>query len=104
VAIGPQLADGTYAIIAGTDNDYSVTQDNPSSSQKNVCTNLIDTSDRQVSLSANCPSNLALIPTYVYSFKAAVPNFTPPKTVPEPSAILGLIGIGLGGLVLKLRR
>lgn len=104
LAIGPQLADGTYAILLGTDNDYSVTQDNPNGKQTNVCTNLIDKSNRQVNLNENCPQGLALIPTYLYSFKAEVNNFVPPKTVPEPSNLLGLIGMGLGGFLLKRRR
>ena len=102
LAIGPQLVDGSYALLVGSDNDYSVTQDNPNGIQTNVCTNLIDNSNRQILLSDDCPQGLALIPTYLYSFKAAVPNFVPRETVPEPSAILGLISLGLGGLLLKL--
>lgn len=101
LAIGPQLADGSYAILAGTDNDYSVTQDNPTGVQTNVCTNLIDRSDRQVNLNSPCPTGLALIPTYLYSFKAPVPNYVPPATVPEPSALWGFLGFSLGGLWLK---
>jgi hypothetical protein len=27
LALGPQLADGTFAVLVATDNDYSVTQD-----------------------------------------------------------------------------
>ncbi len=104
LAIGPQLDDGSYAILAGTDNDYSVTQDNENDTQSNVCTNLIDNSDRQINLDDNCPQGLALIPTYLYSFKAVVPNFVPSEKVPEPSAIIGLISVGLGGLSLKRRR
>jgi hypothetical protein len=103
LAIGPQLNDGTYALLVGTDNDYSVTQ-NGSNVQFNVCTNLINQSNSNVPIGNSCPQGLALIPTYLYSFKAAVPNFVPRETVPEPSAILGLISLGLGGLSLKLRR
>ncbi len=33
LAIGPKLADGSYLVLAGTDNDYSVTQDSTSSVQ-----------------------------------------------------------------------
>lgn len=35
LAIGPRLADGSYLVLAGTDNDYSVTQD-PSSTQYDI--------------------------------------------------------------------
>jgi hypothetical protein len=35
LAIGPRLADGSYLVLAGTDNDFSVTQD-PSSTQFDV--------------------------------------------------------------------
>jgi hypothetical protein len=35
LAVGPQLADGSFMMLAGTDNDYSVTQ-NPSGTQYDV--------------------------------------------------------------------
>lgn len=35
LAVGPQLADGSYLVVAGTDNDYSVTQ-NATGSQRDV--------------------------------------------------------------------
>lgn len=104
LAIGPQLNDGSYALLVGTDNDYSVTQDNQNGVQTNVCTNLIDTADRQVNLNDNCPEGLALIPTYLYSFKAQVPGFVPTAKVPEPNFLLGLLGLGLAGFSLKPRR
>jgi len=36
LTIGPRLADGSYLVLAGTDNDYSVTQDAGSSVQRDV--------------------------------------------------------------------
>ncbi len=36
LAIGPRLADGSYLVLAGTDNDYSVTQDAGTSVQRDV--------------------------------------------------------------------
>jgi hypothetical protein len=36
LAIGPRLADGSYLVLAGTDNDYSVTQDANTSVQRDV--------------------------------------------------------------------
>jgi Esterase-like activity of phytase len=41
LAIGPQLSDGSYVMIAGTDNDYSVTQ-NGSNVQFDVYFNFAD--------------------------------------------------------------
>jgi hypothetical protein len=107
LTIGPKLNDGSYALLLGSDNDYSVTQDggDAQNPQFNVCTNLQDRSNRQVPLNDGCPQGLSLIPTYLYSFKGEVSNFVPreTETVPEPSAILGLISLGLGGLSLKRR-
>jgi len=36
LTIGPRLADGSYLVLAGTDNDYSVTQDAGTSVQRDV--------------------------------------------------------------------
>lgn len=36
LAIGPRLKDGSYLVLAGTDNDYSVTQDAGTSVQRDV--------------------------------------------------------------------
>jgi hypothetical protein len=36
LTIGPRLADGSYLVLAGTDNDYSVTQDADTSVQRDV--------------------------------------------------------------------
>lgn len=36
LAIGPRLKDGSYLVLAGTDNDYSVTQDADTSEQRDV--------------------------------------------------------------------
>lgn len=36
LAIGPRLADGSYLVLAGTDNDYSITQDAGTSVQREV--------------------------------------------------------------------
>lgn len=63
VAIGPQLADGSFAIIAGTDNDFSVTQ-NDDGVQFDVCTD-----GSEVAIDSGCPSGSTLIPTFYFSFK-----------------------------------
>lgn len=101
LAIGPQLADGSYALLLGTDNDFSVTQNNQDV-QFDVCTN-----GSQVTIDSGCPAGSTLIPTYLYSFtpsSAELQGFVPSEQVPEPSATVGLILLGLGGFWLKRRQ
>jgi hypothetical protein len=103
LAIGPQLADGSYALLIGTDNDFSVTQ-NGSGTQFDVCTD--GTRSTQVTIDSPCPAGQSLIPTYLYSFKASsaeLGNFVPPQKVPEPTAIAGLLLLGLSGFWWKKR-
>ncbi|WP_013324422.1 PEP-CTERM sorting domain-containing protein [Gloeothece verrucosa] len=91
LTIGPQLANGDYAVIVGSDNDFSVTQ-NSSNVQFNVCTNGT-TADSKVALSSPCPTGLNLIPGYLLSFKVTqseLGNFVPPEAVPEPLSIFGI--------------
>lgn len=100
LTIGPQLADGSYAVIVGTDNDFSVTQ-NDDGLQFDVCTD-----GSQVAIDSGCPVGSTLIPTYLYSFTASsteLRGFVPPKPVPEPPATVGLVLMGLGGFWLKRR-
>lgn len=76
LAIGPRLADGSYALLVGTDNDFSVTQ-NEDDVQFDVCTN-----GTQVAIDAGCPTGSTLIPTFLYSFKASsaeLKRFVPPR-------------------------
>ena len=104
LAIGPKLNDGSYAIILGTDNDYSVTQSG-SGTQFDVCTN--GTNSTQVPINSGCPTGQNLIPGYLYSFKASsteIGRFVPAEKVPEPTALGGLALIGLSGFWLKRRR
>jgi hypothetical protein len=88
LAIGPQLADGSYALIVGTDNDFSVTQ-NDDDVQFDVCTN-----GTQVGIDQPCPDGATLIPTYVYALKASqaeLAGFVPPTKVPEPTTTAGIV-------------
>jgi uncharacterized repeat protein (TIGR01451 family) len=72
LAIGPQLTDGSFALVVATDNDFSVTQD-AGNIQFDVYTNGISTV--QVPLDSAPPAAptgepaYALIPSYLYSFK-----------------------------------
>ncbi|MFE1745645.1 esterase-like activity of phytase family protein [Coleofasciculus sp. H7-2] len=105
LAIGPQLADGSYALLLGTDNDFSVTQ-NGDDVQFDVCTG-----GTQVPIDQGCPAGETLIPSFLYSFKASsaeltgfVPPVKPLEKVPEPVSNAGLVLLGLGGFWLKRRQ
>ncbi|MBD2538207.1 esterase-like activity of phytase family protein [Coleofasciculus sp. FACHB-SPT36] len=103
LTIGPKLTDGSYAIILGTDNDFSVTQGN--AGQQDVCTD--GTAFTLVSIDSGCPAGQKLLPGYLYSFKASateLEGFVPPEKVPEPAATAGLMLLGFGGLLLKRRQ
>jgi hypothetical protein len=82
VAIGPQLADGSYALIVATDNDFSVTQ-NSTNTQFDVYTNGV--SSIQVPIDSLPPAapagqpSYTLLPSYIYSFNATIPNVSLPN-------------------------
>ena len=82
LAIGPRLADGSYAILLGTDNDYSVTQTG-AGEQFNVCVDTTGTLRDQVSIDKGCPDNLALIPGFLMSFKGTIKAYQPARHVHE---------------------
>ncbi|MFH7025084.1 MAG: esterase-like activity of phytase family protein [Heteroscytonema crispum UTEX LB 1556] len=106
LAIGPQLKDGSYALLVGTDNDFSVTQEDGSDIQFDICSNSDRTSVSRVDINQGCPDGQKLVPGYLYSFKvsaAELGNFIPSKKVPEPTATVGLILLGLSSLWLKRR-
>ncbi len=83
LAIGPQLSDGTFALVIATDNDFSVTQ-NGSNVQFDVYSNGISFLDN-VPIGSPVPAAPAgepaytLIPSDIYSFKtqSAALNPTP---------------------------
>ncbi|MBE9209342.1 esterase-like activity of phytase family protein [Nostoc sp. LEGE 06077] len=101
LAIGPQLADGSYALIVGTDNDFSVTQ-NGSNVQFDVCTD--GTNFSQVPIDSGCPTGQSLIPTHIYALKASeaeLAGFVPPRRVPEPTTTAGLILLATSSFFVK---
>ncbi|NMG09073.1 esterase-like activity of phytase family protein [Brasilonema sp. UFV-L1] len=70
LVIGPRLKDGSYALLIGTDNDYSVTQDD-SSTQFDICTNSDGSSYSKRVIDSGCPDGQRLIPGFLYSFKVS---------------------------------
>ncbi|MCC5634326.1 esterase-like activity of phytase family protein [Nostoc sp. CHAB 5844] len=101
LAIGPQLADGSYALIVGTDNDFSVTQ-NGDNVQFDVCTD--GTNFTQVPIDSGCPTGQSLIPTRIYALNASqeeLAGFVPPTRVPEPTTTAGLVLLASSALFVK---
>ncbi len=78
LTLGPRLADGTYELLVGTDNDFSVTQ-NDTGAQFDVCANR--TASQQVPIDAGCPQGMSLLPTFLMSFKTAPGEIQLPSPV-----------------------
>lgn len=70
-AVGPLLPGGKRLFIAGTDNDYSVTQTG-AGEQFDVCIDAGMTTSTQVTQGAACPAGQALIPALLMSFTGEV--------------------------------
>ena len=115
LAIGPQLAGGGYLILAGTDNDYSVTQSG-AGQQFDVYFRLLDADPYATSIQCpldqvtgcfftadNTPAALtgdyALLPGALHAYAASATDLAGlvlPVPVPGTSALLGLGLLGLG--------
>jgi hypothetical protein len=122
LAIGPQLANGKYMILAGTDNDFSVTQ-NGTNTQFDVWYDLVNQSPTFDAYAnsiqcptgqvVNCfltangaavtldPSVYSLLPGVLHSYTADINGFVTP--VPEPTSIV-LTAFGLVGVAAASRR
>ena len=117
LAIGPKLDNGKYLILAGTDNDFSVTQ-NGSNVQFDVWLNFLDADPNGASI--QCPIGLttgcvfaaggaateltpayALLPGVLHAYSAEINGYV--SVVPEPSEV-SLVIIGLGMLAVGARR
>ena len=109
LAIGPKLNNGKYLVLAGTDNDYSVTQ-NGSNQQFDVYFDFTKTDPYLKSIqcsvnqitnclftengnAASLTSAYALLPGVLHAYTANVDGYTAPLPEPQTWALV------LGGLV-----
>jgi len=120
LAIGPRLANGSYLMLAGTDNDYSVTQ-NSSGAQLDVYLRFSDADPYATSI--QCPlgtligctgaassvpidGSYLLLPGVLHAYTVSADelgNYTPP--IPEPGTwALLLAGLFSVGAAARLRR
>ncbi len=117
-AVGPQLANGRYMLLTGTDNDYSVTQ-NATGLQFDVYFRFSDADPYGGSIqcpigtTTNCvfstgggaatlTSGYSLLPGVLQSYSANISGYAP-TVVPEPSTV-ALMAAGLLGLGVAARR
>ena len=118
LTIGPKLADGSYLMLAGTDNDYSVTQ-NSDGKQFDVYFRFVD--DNPFATSIQCPldttsgcsgaatsvpvdGSYQLLPGVLHAYKAS-PSDLAGYAVPVPEPELWtLLVAALGGLAIVGRR
>ena len=117
LAVGPKLANGQYLLLAGTDNDYSVTQ-NGTGTQFDVWFRMADADPYATSI--QCPvgsvvgctftnnaaaaaltGEYALLPGVLHAYVANIDGYMAP--VPEPQT-WALMGAGLAALALRARR
>ena len=120
LAVGPRLANGQYVVLAGTDNDYSVTQ-NGSGTQFDVYYRFADADPYASSIqcpagqTVNCfltansgtaatlGADFQLLPGVLHAYAATIDGYVSP--VPEPqTALLMLSGLLAVGVAAKLSR
>ncbi|MGZ8379059.1 MAG: esterase-like activity of phytase family protein [Gemmatirosa sp.] len=119
LTVGPQLADGRYVIVAGTDNDYSVTQ-NADGVQFDVYFDFSAADPYAASIqcpvgtttgctfttgggAATLTSAYRLVPGVLHAYTARIDGYVAPFVTPEPQSI-ALTAVGLGLLAAARRR
>lgn len=124
LAIGPKLLDGSYMLLAGTDNDYSVTQ-NGTGTQFDVYFRFSDadpyassiqcplgqttgcfTTASGGSTAATLSSDYKLLPGVLHAYKSGVSDLANyVAAVPEPQSFaMTLVGLLAVGAVMRRRR
>lgn len=122
LAIGPKLADGSFLMLAGTDNDYSVTQ-NGTGTQFDVYFRFSDADPYKTSIqcplgqTTGCTTTSAgtvttltdeykLLPGVLHAYKVSATDlagYTAPVPEPESWAML-MAGLGLIGFAARRRQ
>jgi len=123
LTIGPLLADGSHLILAGTDNDYSVTQ-NAGGTQFDVYFRFTDADPFAGSIqcplglttgcsfttggaAATLTSEYSLLPGVLQAYKASAADlagYIGPAALPEPGTLALLVAGSLGVFGTALRR
>lgn len=123
LTIGPKLNDGSYLLLAGTDNDYSVSQNgsgtqfdiyyNPATGARASCdlgtlSNCfaINADGSSTTTSVTDITGYALIPGVLHAYKVSATDlagYIAPVPEPETYAML-LAGLGLVGFVARRRQ
>ncbi|OYW19976.1 MAG: PEP-CTERM sorting domain-containing protein [Burkholderiales bacterium 12-64-5] len=124
LTVGPQLLDGSFMLLAGTDNDYSVTQNgsnvqfdvyyNPTTGARvqcdlggtTNCFNILANGNVENVNLGDLPSGFALIPGVLHAYKASIADLGGYQApVPEPETYAMMVaGLGLLGLVARRRK
>lgn len=102
LAIGPQLDDGSYLMLIGSDNDFSVTQTG-AGVQFNVCRDGVynGVANDTVAIGDDCPAGLSLVPNYLYAFRADFARdgitYEVQQRIPEPAttSLLSLAALAM---------